>query len=98
MRKTLSLAVCVAASLAAGCGSLERRTSKIEPGWTKVQVAQAMGQPDDRQFHGNQEVWQYCKTGAGFGYHDYRMVWFNGGAVTGVTSYKSGRPATSCAP
>jgi len=26
---------------------------------------------------------------AGFGYHDYRVVWFAAGRVTGVTSYKA---------
>lgn len=39
----------------------------------------------------------YCQTGAGFGYHDYRMIWFYNGKVTGITSYKDSTPASSCA-
>jgi len=55
-----------------------------------------MGTPDDRQFKGDNEAWQYCQTGAGFGYHDYRVIWFYKGKVAGINSYKSTRPASSC--
>ncbi|MEW6705008.1 MAG: hypothetical protein AB1430_09175 [Pseudomonadota bacterium] len=96
MGRAIATGAVVLAGVIAGCGGLQRSAAQIQPGWTTSQVAAAMGDPDDRQFHGSQEVWQYCKTGAGFGYHDYRMVWFKDGAVTGVSSYKSGRPATSC--
>lgn len=55
-----------------------------------------MGPPDDRQVKDTREVWQYCQTGAGFGYHDYRSFAFADGKVTAINSYKSGRPASSC--
>ena len=55
-----------------------------------------MGEPDDRQFKGKNEAWQYCQTGAGFGYHDYRVIWFYDGKITGVNSYKSNRAGASC--
>jgi hypothetical protein len=78
------------------CGSLEKKAVLINFGDTKEQVFTAMGPPDDRQLKGENEAWQYCQTGAGFGYHDYRTVWFFGGKVTGINSYKSSRPASSC--
>ena len=37
---------------------------------------------------------QYGQTGAGFGYHDFRIIWFYDGKVTGITSYKDKTPAS----
>lgn len=79
-----------------GCGSLEPRAMLINVGDSKETVAKHMGTPDDRQVKGSNEAWQYCQTGAGFGWHDYRIVWFRDGLVTGVNSYKSTRPGSSC--
>lgn len=82
--------------LIASCGSLEKKSILINVGDAKDQVLATMGVPDDRQMKGENEAWQYCQTGAGFGYHDYRTIWFSGGKVTGVNSYKSTRPGSSC--
>jgi hypothetical protein len=62
----------------------------------KERVLKIMGPPDDRQLRGSNEAWQYCQTGAGFGYHDYRVIWLYNGKVTGITSYKSNRAGSSC--
>jgi hypothetical protein len=77
------------------CGSLEKKTVLINPGDDKQKVLSIMGPPGDRQFRGKHEAWQYGKTGAGFGYHDFRIIWFYDGKVTGITSYKDYTPATS---
>jgi len=82
--------------LLVGCGSLEKKSILIGNGYTKAQVVEIMGTPDDRQMKGKNEAWQYCQTGAGFGYHDYRIFWFYDGRVTGINSFKSSRPASSC--
>jgi hypothetical protein len=79
------------------CGTLQKNALKINPGDGKEQVIAVLGQPQDRQFQGETEVWQFCQTGAGFGYHDYRVVWFYRGKVTGITSYKDHTPASGCA-
>ena len=71
------------------CGGLETKSSLVNVGDGKEAVLAAMGDPDDRQLKGDQEAWQYCQTGAGFGYHDYRVVWFSAGRVSGITSYKA---------
>lgn len=94
MKKTLSL-IAISAVIAA-CGSLEKKSALINVGDDKQQVITVMGTPDDRQVKGSREVWQYCQTGAGFGYHDYRAFSFDQGKVTAINSYKSGRPGSSC--
>jgi len=78
------------------CGSLDKQALQVNNGDNKERVTTLMGSPDDRQFKGDNEAWQYCQTGAGFGYHDYRVIWFFKGKVTGINSYKSSRPASSC--
>ena len=82
--------------LAGGCGSLQKKAILVNSGDDRERVQETMGVPGDRQFQGTAEAWQYCQTGAGFGYHDYRIVWFRDGKVTGVTSYKDTTPASGC--
>ena len=89
-------AVGVLSMALAACGGLEKKSVLVSNGDTKQDVIAAMGVPDDRQLRGDDEAWQYCQTGAGFGYHDYRTIWFYRGKVTGINSYKSGRPGSSC--
>lgn len=90
------IAIGLAALALSACGTLERKAVLINPGDSKDAVIKVMGIPGDRQFRGQQEAWQYCITGAGFGYHDYRIIWFEQGRVTGITSYKNGAPGVSC--
>ncbi len=78
------------------CGSLEKKAALVGVGDDKQKLLSVMGPPDDRQAKGTKEAWQYCQTGAGFGYHDYRVFWIEDGRVTGVNSYKSGRAGSSC--
>jgi hypothetical protein len=94
MIRTVLGSLAVVAFLA--CGSLQDKATQINAGDDKARVREVMGEPGDRQFEGDAEVWQYCQTGAGFGYHDYRMIWFYRGKVTGVTSYKDHTPASGC--
>lgn len=96
MKFRLITVVAIFAVLLAACGSLEKKAVLLNLGDTKEQVLVAMGPPDDRQLNGENEAWQYCQTGAGFGYHDYRTIWFSRGKMTGINSYKGSRPASSC--
>jgi len=88
--------VIVVLIILSACGTLEKKSILLSPGDDKNKVLEVMGTPDDRQFQGKNEVWQYCVTGAGFGYHDYRIIWFYDSHVTGITSYKDSTPASSC--
>src|SRR5262249_15994572 len=92
--KTILAISCVI--LLTACGTLEKKAVLLNLGDTKEQVLSVMGPPEDRQLKGENEAWQYCQTGAGFGYHDYRTIWVFQGKVTGINSYKSSRPASSC--
>lgn len=82
--------------LLSGCRTLETKTVQISSGDSKDRVLQIMGTPGDRQFKEGREAWQYCITGAGFGYHDYRTIWFHDGVVTAITSYKDRTPGSGC--
>ncbi|WP_240129659.1 hypothetical protein [Shewanella cutis] len=73
------------------CGTLDSKTININVGDSKEKVLGIMGVPQDRQLKDNQEAWQYCVSGAGFGYNDHKIIWFNSGQVTGITSYRSSR-------
>ena len=97
MKTPLFVLTITAVTFLSACGTLEKKTSLINPGDTKENVLSMMGPPGDRQFRGKDEAWQYGKTGAGFGYHDFRIIWFYDGKVTGITSYKDKTPASSAA-
>lgn len=75
-------------TILSGCGSLSKKAALINHGYTKEDVLKIMGPPEDRQFKGANEAWQYCETDAGISYDDFRIVWFHGDKVTGLTSYK----------
>lgn len=75
--------------LIASCGTLEKKSILIDVGDNKQKVLGIMGTPEDRQVQGPREAWQYCVSGAGFGYNDHRIVWFRSGVVTSITSYRT---------
>lgn len=91
--KTLRIvSITTVAIILSACGSLENKAVLINYGDTKERVLEIMGPPGDRQFRGKDEAWQYGQTGAGWGYNDFRIVWFYDGKVTGVTSFKDHTP------
>lgn len=75
--------------LLSSCGTLDNKTILINAGDTKERVLEIMGTPQDRQLKFKREAWQYCVSGAGFGYNDHKVIWLNDGKVTGITSYKT---------
>jgi hypothetical protein len=91
MRNFKILLGIVGVVLLSGCGTLDKKTLLINVGDAKERVIEVMGVPEDRQLQKQQEAWQYCVSGAGFGYNDHKIIWFNNGVVTGITSYKTTR-------
>ena len=73
------------------CGTLDSKTINISVGDSKDKVVGILGAPQDRQLKDSHEAWQYCVSGAGFGYNDHKIIWFNNGVVSGLTSYRSSR-------
>ena len=97
MAHTTSLLIAIITLLLVACGSLGMRSDLIGIGDDEEHVLNIMGPPIDRQRKGSHEAWQYCQTtGAGFGYHDYRIIWLYKGKVTGITSHTSSRGGSSC--
>lgn len=77
--------------LCVGCGSgtaLLKSSLQVERGHSKEQVTGILGVPGDRQFNGDDEAWQYCRTGMNT--DQFVVVWFYQGRVTGVTTYRLG--------
>lgn len=87
------LAFVTATILLSGCVSTNSSLanfSQIQPGMSSQSVAQIMGAPQDRQFNGSQEAWQYCSTDlSGFQGDQYVLIWFQGQLVTGLQTYRN---------
>jgi len=78
------------ALLMASCAnSLMKKSVLIEPGMSKQEVAATLGAPQNRQFNGRKEAWQYCETGAIV--DDYTIIWLVDGRVVGTQSYNNNR-------
>ncbi|USD64205.1 hypothetical protein [Vibrio sp. SCSIO 43136] len=83
------LLVLLATVFIGACGTLDDRTILINAGDAKQTVIDHLGVPFDRQFQGDLEAWQYCVSGAGFGYNDHKIVWFHNGVVSGISTYST---------
>ena len=57
----------------------------LTPGATPAQVRALLGEPQDRQFQGQREAWQYCETG--LLQDTFVIVWFAESKVTGLSMY-----------
>ena len=89
MRTSMSVIALVLSLFVADCGTLDNKTILLNVGDSKERVIEVMGPPKDRQIHGQQEAWQYCVSGAGFGWNDHKIIWLNAGRVTGINSCRS---------
>jgi len=85
MKKML---VITAAIIVTSCASTKDLSLKVSPGDPKNQVLQFMGTPDDRQFKGKVEAWQYGMV-VSIGVCDYTVIWFENGQVIGLNSYRN---------
>ncbi|PSW55133.1 putative periplasmic lipoprotein [Photobacterium leiognathi] len=83
--------LCLLSLFIVGCGTLDHKTILIDAGTSKKDVLNIMGVPYDRQFDQQKEAWQYCVSGAGFGYNDHKIIWFTNNKVTGITTYRTSR-------
>lgn len=90
MRKTAIVILCLFFSGCATGATLVKKSVLVSHGDTKERVLSIIGQPGDRQFNGEDEVWQYCKTDfTGLSHDKFVMVWFYQGQVTGVSTYNN---------
>jgi hypothetical protein len=75
-------------AILASCAGVKTRALKIEKDNSTARVMEIMGTPDDRQFSGSHEAWQYGMV-VSIGVCDYTVVRFKEGKVTGITSYRN---------
>ncbi len=66
---------------------LIQKSAMIQKDQTMQEVFAVYGQPDNRQFMGEYEVWQYCQSRQMTNFGEYVLVWFGKGIVIGVTNY-----------
>ena len=92
MRK---IGIVLAILLLASCATVNEAFFTINPGDSKDSVINKMGPPDDRQFQGKNEAFQYCTTGTSFGKSTFNVIWFFDGKVTGANTYTVAH-AASC--
>ena len=64
---------------------INQQHSKIQLGMGKDQVQKKLGEPQNRQFKGVHETWQYCLSGLLT--HNYYSVDFVEGQVEGISTY-----------
>ena len=90
MRLLLVILCSVLLSGCAGRIALQDKPAQITPGMTKQELQSLLGPPQNRQFSGSNEAWQYCATDyTGFESDSYLLVWINSGVVTGMQTYRN---------
>ena len=87
--------IVILAMLISACATVNEQFFTINPGDSKQSVLEKMGPPDDRQFHGKNEAFQYCTTGTSFGKSTFNVIWLYDGKVTGANTYTVAH-AASC--
>lgn len=88
-RLLILLTALMLSSCSANLRSFQSSHVLIDNGMSKKEVLEVMGAPGDRQFSGDDEAWQYCANSYGLEPHQYVIIWFYKGRVTGINSYKS---------
>jgi len=86
-----NLAIMLLTLLIVACASqsqIKRNSVHIKPGMSDAELRQVMGEPQNRQFKGKSEAWQYCSTAySGFEADQFVFVWIFDGVVTGMHTY-----------
>ena len=69
--------------------AIVKSSAHIKPGMSDAELRQVMGEPQNRQFKGKSEAWQYCSTAfSGFEDDHFVLVWIFDGVVTGMETYR----------
>jgi hypothetical protein len=82
-----------------GCArdtGLETKTLEVTPGMSAAEVRSILGAPQNRQFNGQKEAWQYCQTGIApvDGSDKYVLVWITNNRVVGMQTYTNKQHGT----
>jgi hypothetical protein len=80
--------ICFVIFILSSCAGVKTNALQIEKDNSAATVMEIMGTPDDRQFSGSHEAWQYGMV-VSIGVCDYTVIWFKEKKVTGITSYRN---------
>lgn len=84
------LALLLPVILLGACASnslIVKNSATIRAGMSVNKLRELMGDPQNRQFDGSNEAWQYCATGLNS--DQYVLVWMQNEVVTGMQTYKN---------
>ena len=88
MRYMVIVASMLILQACASQSAVVRKSETVRLGMSVTDLRQVMGEPQNRQFKGKNEAWQYCSTGySGFEDDHYVLVWLFDGVVSGMQSY-----------
>jgi len=69
-----------------------KNSARIRSGMSAWDLRRVMGEPQNRQFQGENEAWQYCATDhSGIEADNYVLVWLFNGVVSGMQTYRNTR-------
>ena len=67
-----------------------KNSAIIKAGMSDDELRETVGEPQNRQFEGKNEAWQYCSTDySGFEADHYVLVWLADNIVTGMQTYRN---------
>lgn len=67
-----------------------KNSASIKAGMSINELRKVMGEPQNRQFEGKNEAWQYCSTDySGLEADHYFLVWLADEIVTGMRTYRN---------
>lgn len=96
MRFTIAGAL-VLGACATGPSVSKTAVYQVQPGMTRGEVVELLGEPASRSFKDNAEALQYCRTGGiGSDYNYFAVVWLQDGVVKAMTNENRMQIFTSC--
>ena len=82
----LALVLTSTPAIAASAKKMIEASDQLQPGQSKDQVTQIMGDPGNREFNGDREAWQYCGK-SGLTANKFVIVYFDHGHVERLATY-----------
>ena len=92
MRYMVIVALMLILQACASQSAVVRKSATVRPGMSVAELRQVMGNPQNLQFKGKNEAWQYCSTNyIGFEDDYYVLVWVFDGVVSGMQTYRNSK-------
>lgn len=90
MKRLYLIVLVVLLQACASQSQMIKNSTNITAGMSVDELRKVMGEPQNRQFKGNDEAWQYCSTDySGFEADHYVLVWLADNTVTGMQTYRN---------